>query len=55
MYYAKRMAQKASWSNKERGAYQKTYRTNHPDYSVGNLIYKKQDTGGQKPVRSQMV
>ncbi len=40
-YYAKRKAQKASWRSKQRGVYQKTYRANHPDYTLGNLILQK--------------
>ena len=41
VYYAKRRAQKATWQNKQRGSYHKTYRANHPDYTLGNLILQK--------------
>ncbi len=40
-YYARRKAQKATWQSKQRGAYQKTYRENHPGYTARNLILQK--------------
>jgi len=40
-YYARRKAQKADWQNKQQGSYHKTYRANHPDYTLGNLILQK--------------
>ncbi|MFW6224397.1 MAG: hypothetical protein ACOC4R_01925 [Bacteroidota bacterium] len=40
-YYAKLRAQKANWQDKQLGSYHKTYRANHPDYSLGNLILQK--------------
>jgi hypothetical protein len=40
-YYLKRKAQKISWSNKQHGAYQKIYRENHPEYTLGNLFLQK--------------
>ena len=41
VYYEKRKAQKANWQNKQQGAYQKTYRENHPDYNNRNLILQR--------------
>jgi hypothetical protein len=40
-YYLKRKAQKISWRNKQRGAYQKSYRKTHPEYTLGNLFLQK--------------
>ena len=40
-YNARRKAHKATWRSKQRGAYQKTYRENHPDYTARNLSLQK--------------
>lgn len=41
VYYANRKAQKATWQNKQRGTYQRTYRATHPQYDNRNLILQK--------------
>ncbi len=40
-YYAKRKTQKADWRTRQQGIYQRTYRENHPDYTMRNLILQK--------------
>lgn len=40
-YYAKRKAQKADWQDKQRGAYQRTYRDTHRDYLEKNLLLQR--------------
>jgi hypothetical protein len=40
-YYLKRKAQKISWRDKQQGAYQKSYRETHPEYTLGNLFLQK--------------
>jgi hypothetical protein len=41
VYNARRKAQKADWRNRQQGIYQRTYRENHPDYAMRNLILQK--------------